>query len=77
MQAQGVRDERNENDNGLLRQYFPKNTELTEITNEQVRQAMERLNRPRKVLGHKTPHETFFGVENRYTKQLSIVALRN
>ena len=60
----------NENDNGLLRQYFPKEMELLEITDAQVQRAVERLNhRPRKVLGYKTPHEVFFGVEMRYTKK--------
>ena len=60
----------NENDNGLLRQYFPKEMELLEITDAQVQQAVERLNhRPRKVLGYKTPHEVFFGVEMRYTNK--------
>ena len=67
----------NENSNGLLRQYFPKGMELTDITDEQVQRAVERLNhRPRKVLGFKTPHEVFFGVEIRYTKQPLVVALR-
>ena len=67
----------NENSNGLLRQYFPKGMGLTDITEEQVQEAVERINhRPRKVLGFKTPHEVFFGVELRYTKQSSVVALR-
>ena len=67
----------NENSNGLLRQYFPKGMELTNITEEQVQEAVERINhRPRKVLGFRTPHEVFFGVELRYTKQPLTVALR-
>ena len=67
----------NENHNGLLRQYFPKGMELIDITGEQVRQAVGKLNhRPRKVLGGRSPHEVFFGVEMRYTKQPSVVALR-
>ena len=67
----------NENSNGLLRQYFPKGMELTGITEERVQEAVERINhRPRKVLGFKTPHEVFFGVELRYTKQPPAVALR-
>jgi len=66
----------NENSNGLLRQYFPKGMELTDITEEQVQEAVERINhRPRKVLGFRTPHEVFFGVEVRYTKQPLVVAL--
>lgn len=67
----------NENSNGLLRQYFPKGMELVDITEEQVQEAVERINhRPRKVLGFRTPHEVFFGVEIRYTKQPLAVALR-
>jgi len=67
----------NENSNGLLRQYFPKGMELTDITEAQVLAAVEKLNhRPRKVLGNRTPHEVFFGVEIRYTKQPAAVALR-
>ena len=67
----------NENSNGLLRQYFPKSIVLTNITEEQVQEAVERINhRPRKALGFRTPHEIFFGVEIRYTKQPLAVALR-
>ena len=67
----------NENTNGLLRQYFPKSMELTDITEKQVLEAVERINhRPRKVLGFKTPHEVFFGVKLLYTKQPLAVALR-
>lgn len=67
----------NENSNGLLRQYFPKGMDLTEITDKQVQMAVDRLNhRPRKVLGFRTPHEVFFGVEVLYTKQPLAVALR-
>ena len=67
----------NENSNGLFRQYFPKGMELVNITDEQVLAAVEKLNhRPRKVLGYRTPHEVFFGVEIRYTKQPPVVALR-
>ena len=67
----------NENSNGLLRQYFPKNIKLTDVTEEQVQWAIDRLNhRPRKVLGFRTPHEVFFGVSVSYTKQPSKVALR-
>jgi IS30 family transposase len=67
----------NENHNGLIRQYFPKEMELNEITDVQVRQAVERLNhRPRKVLGYRPPHEILFGVEIRYSKKPLAVALQ-
>jgi len=51
----------NENTNGLIRQYFPKSTNLKDITDEQVVQVMDRLNnRPRKMLCYQTPHHVFF-----------------
>ena len=69
--------ELDENSNGLLRQYFPKGMDLTEITDEQVQMAVHRLNhRPRKVLGFRTPNEVFFEVKVLYTKQPQAVALQ-
>ena len=54
----------NENTNGLIRQYFPKKTDFTMITKEQIRFVMERLNnRPRKCLGFKTPNQIFSGIK--------------
>ena len=51
----------NENTNGLIRQYFPKNRDFTTITQQEIDTAMERLNnRPRKRLGYKTPSQVFF-----------------
>jgi IS30 family transposase len=57
----------NENTNGLLRQYFPKGTDFSKIANKEVAKVIDQLNhRPRKVLGYKSPHEVFFGVEMCY-----------
>ena len=51
----------NENTNGLVRQYFPKKTDFSKITDRQVERVAERLNnRPRKTLGYETPNEVFF-----------------
>jgi IS30 family transposase len=51
----------NENTNGLVRQYFPKKSDFSKITDRQINKVVERLNhRPRKTLGYKTPHEVFF-----------------
>jgi len=48
----------NENTNGLLRQYFPKHTDLKTVTQTEVRRAVNRLNsRPRKDLEFKTPDQ--------------------
>ena len=50
----------NENTNGLLRQYFPKGTDLSRWTAEEVQAVAATLNsRPRKILGWKTPAEAF------------------
>ena len=50
----------NENTNGLLRQYFPKGTDLSRWSAEELEAVAAVLNsRPRKVLGWKTPAEAF------------------
>jgi transposase, IS30 family len=54
----------NENTNGLIRQYFPKDCDFTMITEKQINHVMDRLNnRPRKCLGIKTPNQVFFGID--------------
>jgi IS30 family transposase len=48
----------NENTNGLLRQYFPKGTDLSRWNAEEIEAVATTLNaRPRKALGWKTPAE--------------------
>jgi IS30 family transposase len=46
----------NENTNGLLRQYFPRNVSLRQFTPEDLTQVADKLNRrPRQTLGWDTP----------------------
>ena len=48
----------NENTNGLLRQYFPKGTDLSRWSAQEIQAVANTLNsRPRKTLGWKTPAE--------------------
>jgi len=54
----------NENTNGLVRLYFPKDRDFSTITDEEVQMVMNRLNnRPRKCLCMKTPNQVFFGIK--------------
>lgn len=50
----------NENTNGLLRQFFPKQSLFGILTQKNVDEAVDLINhRPRKRLGYLTPHEVF------------------
>ncbi len=59
----------NENTNSLIRQFFPKGTDFSKVTKQEIKKAQDMLNdRPRKTLKFYTPHEVF--------NQLLTVALR-
>lgn len=50
----------NENTNALLRQYFPKGTDFSKISRNEIKKIQDELNdRPRKTLHWYTPHEKF------------------
>lgn len=57
----------NENTNGLLRQYFPKGTDLSRWSTQEIQAVAHTLSsRPRKTLGWKTPAEAL----NDYMKSI-------
>lgn len=67
----------NENRNGLVRFYLPRQTDLSKVTRGQIRQLENQINnRPMKCLNYLTPNEAFEiemnklfkGQNNKYTK---------
>ncbi|EHK90104.1 IS30 family transposase [Aggregatibacter actinomycetemcomitans] len=52
----------NENTNGLLREYFPKQADIGQWDDNYIRLVVDKLNlRPRKCLGRETAFECYFG----------------
>jgi IS30 family transposase len=50
----------NEQTNGLMRRYFPKGTDFSKVTQQEVDVVVEKINkRPRKCLGYRSPYEVF------------------
>lgn len=59
----------NENTNGLIRQYYPKGHDFSQVTDEEVAKVEGLLNnRPRKCLGYQTPNE----VHNRLSQTVAL-----
>lgn len=50
----------NEHGNGMIRRFFPKGTNFDTISDEEIQKVVDYLNnRPRKILGYKTPKQVF------------------
>ena len=53
----------NENTNVLLREYFPKQKNITDYTDEYIAFVIDKINkRSRKCLGYKTPFEVYYSI---------------
>jgi IS30 family transposase len=64
----------NKNHNGLLRQYFPKNQPMDQVTQVDVNKALTGLNhRLGKKLNYKTPWEVFCEMASLNTKGLEFI----
>ncbi|MGH7889232.1 MAG: IS30 family transposase [Thermodesulfobacteriota bacterium] len=61
-----------ENLNGLIREYLPRETDMTTITDEDIYHIQEKLNnRPRKKLGYLTPNKALAAITNQLTGALN------
>ena len=51
----------NENGNWHIRYYFPKGTDFSNISNQELQAVVEEINnRPRKILGYRTANEVYY-----------------
>jgi IS30 family transposase len=65
----------NEHTNGLFRQYHPKGTDFRAITDDDVMSVENKLNnRPRKILGYRTPAEAMSGMLHEHCFSMDIAA---
>jgi IS30 family transposase len=52
-----------ENTNGLIRHFFSKRKDLSEVTDKEIQRVMDKLNnRRRKCLGFKSLNQVFLGI---------------
>jgi IS30 family transposase len=56
----------NEHGNGMIRRYFPKGTDFSLVTEEELQLALYKINHlPRKIHNGKTAHEIFYGINKK------------
>ena len=68
----------NEHGNWHLRYYFPKKTDFTEVSEEELQDAIQEINnRPRKILGYQTAQEVFTTELQKLSRKGQGVAVAN
>ncbi len=68
----------NENGNGLLREFYPKQNDLAKVTQQELRQKLKIINnRPRKCLNRKTPLQVFLCEVSHFSLQLTKIIKNN
>lgn len=56
----------NEHGNGMIRRYFPKGTDFSLVTEDELQLALYKINHlPRKIHNGKTAHEIFYGINKK------------
>jgi IS30 family transposase len=68
----------NENTNGLIRKFYPKGTDFSQVTDEEILRVQNLINdRPRKSLNYKTPKEVLYKellLKNTYSNIMKAVS---
>jgi transposase, IS30 family len=65
----------NENANGLIREYLPKGTDLSQVSQQQLTAIEHSLNnRPRKILNFHSPHEVFSTLTSDFIRGVALQA---
>lgn len=63
----------NENTNGLIREFFPKGTDFKNISRSELKRVEKLLNqRPRKILGFRSPEEVFREMGKKKNHQMEV-----
>lgn len=61
----------NEHANGMIRRFFPKGTDFSLVSDDQIQKVVDYINnRPRKILWYKTPKEVF-------DHEINLLSIRN
>ncbi len=67
---------RNEHTNGILRRFFPKDCDFSNISQNEVDEAVRKINnRPRKSLDYRTPYEVFLTLPLHFKLEVGLASI--